>query len=50
MIFATSKYDPLGTPLLPDPQEDEWYDDDNEDGDEPEDWRIEELERESEYA
>jgi hypothetical protein len=32
-----STYDPPGTPLLPDPQEDEWADDDDEDGDEPED-------------
>jgi hypothetical protein len=50
MIFPPSKYDPLGTPLLPDPQEDESWRDDDEDCDEPEDWRIEELERESEYA
>jgi hypothetical protein len=32
MIFARSPYDPPGTPLLPDPQEDDWVD-----GDEPED-------------
>jgi hypothetical protein len=48
MIFARSRFDPLGTPILPDPQEEDWTDedtapgpgcDDEPDGDEPEDWR-----------